>query len=147
MKKPKPEPTYTIALSPFQRLQIAPAFREFKGPFENPEQGRLFRRVHERLGLPVIMRTADLNGGKLSAAQAASQAPALFAIDFYEAQMLKKVLDGMPRSGHLELTIGDLADRVDVLASGHIPDPIEGKYFDATAESWDPPREPAEGTA
>ncbi len=139
--------TYTIALSPFQRLLIAPAFREFKGPFENAEQGRLFRRVHERLALPVILRTADLNGGRLSSAQAASQAPAAFTLDFHEAQMLKKVCDGMTRTGHLELTLGDLIDALDDIVGGKPAAPVDAAPYSATAESWDPPREPVEGTA
>ena len=140
-KTEKKAEIYSVELTPLQRLLILPAFRQFAGPFENAEQGRVFRRLHEDLALPVIGRVADLHGGQLSAAQASSRAWRTFTLDFHELQMLKKVLAGAPRGGHMELEVGPLADRVDDIIGGkYEPQASTGAPpFDAFEESWEPP--------
>lgn len=142
-KTPEPTTTYTIGLTPLQRLLILPAFRKFTGPFETPEQGRVFRRLHDALWLGVISRTADLHGGNLSAKQASSRAVRSFIVDWHQLQMLKRVIDSATatRDGHMELEIGPLSDLVEDLIGGKDVPRCEAPPFLASEEEWNPPRE------
>lgn len=141
-KKSTTKDIFPLPLTPFQRLMVLPAFRAFTGPFKNPEEGRLFRRVYEVLGLGVIGRAIDLSGGRLSGTQAASQAQAAFTLDFHELQMFKKVLDAHQpqRNGAAELAIGPIADFLGELVEGKPAPAVKAAAFDATKETWDPPR-------
>lgn len=146
-KKPKKTPVaatnhvHQVELSPLQRFLMLPAFRQWKEPFANAEEGRLFRRTYGKIGLTPIGIANDLNAGRLSAAQVNDQTPSSFVLDFHEVQMLKRVLATQSRNGSTELLLGPVADVVDDIVDGkETPAPVSPP-FDPARESWDPPVE------